>query len=170
MDDLRRRAVFYAAWYTIPVMVWRAVEKQREMEEVRGKKDDGKGKTDDRRGKTDDGSTQPSVVSLVEVTEQDKLFSKVIFDAVVHFQDSFFGNMVQEARENANRNFQPRRRNSRNADNYAALAEEFKVEDVISVCAITKSAASNQIQRWMESGFVERVRQGIYRKIIQQII
>ncbi len=170
MDDLRRRAVFYAAWYTIPVMVWRAVEKHREMEAGRGEMDDVRGKMDDVRGKMDDEKTLPSVVSLVEVTEQDKQFSKVIFDAVVHFQDAFFGNMVQEARENANRNFQPRRRKTRNADNYAALPEEFSLEDIAKVCAIKKTAASTQIQRWVESGFVERVRQGIYRKIIQQII
>jgi hypothetical protein len=140
MDDLRRRAVFYAAWYTIPVMVWRAVEKHREMEAERGK-------MDDVRGEMGDVRALPSVVSLVEVTEQDKQFSKVIFDAVVHFQDAFFGNMVQEARENANRNFQPRRRNSRNADNYAALPEEFKTEDVAKVCVINRTAASNQLQR-----------------------
>ena len=139
LDYLRKRAVFYATWFTIP----RIVARQYNDFKKTGK---------------------------LEVTDDDLKFSTLIYDAVIWFQDYFFGQMLQDSWDNAEREYVPRRKNSKNADAYRDLPETFTTKDVQQVLDLEQDAAAKQCQRWVTHGFVERVKKGKYRKIIKEIM
>ena len=142
LDTLRRRAVFYAEWFTVPRIVARLRRK--------------------------DGSTAP--MEELTVTDDDLRWATVMYDAVVYWQDYFFGQMLQESWENAKRSFQPRKKTSRNAQMYAQLPEEFTTKETVGILGINEKAASQQISRWIQSGYIVRIAQGKYKKILNQII
>ena len=139
LDYLRKRAVFYATWLTIPRILAREYD------------------TFKNTGK-------------LEVTDDDLKFSTLIYDAVIYFQDHFFGQMLQDSWDNAAREYVPRRRNTKNAEAYKSLPETFGAKDVMSMLDLEKGAAHKQCQRWMMHGFVERVKQGKYRKVIKDVM
>ena len=139
LDYLRKRAVFYATWLTIPRILAREYD------------------TFKQTGK-------------LEVTDDDLKFSTLIYDAVIYFQDHFFGQMLQYSWENAAREYVPRRRNTKNAEAYKSLPETFGVKEVMNMLELEKAAAHKQCQRWLMHGFIERVRQGKYKKIIKDVM
>ena len=139
LDYLRKRAVFYATWFTIPRIVCRQYDAFK------------------KTGKLD-------------VTDDDLKFATLMYDAVIWFQDYFFGQMLQDSWENAQREYVPRRKNSKNADAYALLPETFTTKDVMQVLEIETDASTKQCQRWLVHGFVERVKKGRYKKLIKEIV
>ena len=139
LDYLRKRAVFYATWFTVP----RIVARQYDQFKKTGK---------------------------LEVTDDDLKFSTLMYDAVIWFQDYFFGQMLQDSWDNAEREYVPRRKNSKNADAYSSLPETFTTKDVQQELDLEMEAASKQCQRWVTHGFVERVKKGKYKKIIKEIM
>ena len=139
LDYLRKRAVFYATWFTIPRIVARQYDKFKKTGEL-------------------------------EVTDDDLKFSTLMYDAVIYFQDYFFGQMLQDSWDNAEREYVPRRKNSKNADAYSSLPETFTTKDVQQVLDLEADASTKQCQRWLTHGFIERVKKGKYKKIIGEII
>ena len=93
-----------------------------------------------------------------------------MYDAVIWFQDYFFGQMLQDSWDNAEREYVPRRKNSKNADAYRDLPETFTAKDVKQVLDIELPAAQQQVRRWLIHGFIERIKQGKYRKIMKEIV
>ena len=142
LDTLRRRAVFYAEWFTVPRIVARLHR--------------------------DDGTTAP--LDELTVTDDDLRWATVMYDAVIYWQDYFFGQMLQESWENGKRCFQPRQRTSRNAQLYAQLPAEFTTKDAVNVLGGTENATAKQLSRWVKSGYIERKEQGKYKKLIEQIV
>ena len=139
LDYLRKRAVFYATWFTVP----RILARQYDQFKKTGK---------------------------LDVTDDDLKFATLMYDSVIWFQDHFFGQMLQDSWDNAEREYVPRRKNSKNADAYRDLPETFGVKDVMAVLGIEKEAAAKQCQRWLTHGFVERLKQGKYKKVIREIV
>jgi len=139
LDYLRKRAVFYATWFTIPRIVARQYNEFK------------------KTGK-------------LEVTDDDLKFSTLMYDAVIWFQDYFFGQMLQDSWDNAEREYVPRRRNTKNADAYLSLPETFTTKDVQQVLDLEADASTKQCQRWLTHGFIERVKKGKYRKIMKEIM
>ena len=143
-DFLRKRAVFYATWLVIPQIVGR----------LRGKKKQ---------------NGEPLTLQDVKVTDNDLRMASVIFDAVVYYQDHLFGQMLQDSWDNAKREFQPRKRNSRYAQAYEQLPSPFSVNDVERVLGVTNGGAKNHCYRWLQSGYIDRQKQGTYVKLITSI-
>jgi len=139
LDYLRKRAVFYATWLTIPRILARQYEEFK------------------KTGKLD-------------ITDDDLKFATLMYDAVIYFQDHFFGQMLQDSWDNAAREYVPRRRNTKNADAYKALPELFTAKEVMLMLDIENGAANKQCQRWMTHGFIERIKQGKYKKIIKDLM
>ena len=139
LDYLRKRAVFYATWFTVPRILARQYNEFK------------------KTGKLD-------------ITDDDLRFSTLMYDAVIWFQDYFFGQMLQDSWDNAEREYVPRRKNSKNADAYSSLPETFTTKDVQQELDLEMEAASKQCQRWVTHGFVERVKKGKYKKIIKEIM
>ena len=143
-DFLRKRAVFYATWLVIPQIVGR----------LRGKKKQ---------------NGEPLTLQDVKVTDNDLRMASVIFDAVLYYQDHLFGQMLQDSWDNAKREFQPRKRNSRYAQAYEQLPSPFSVSDVERVLGVTNNAAAQHCKRWLQSGYIDRQKQGTYVKLITSI-
>jgi hypothetical protein len=139
LDYLRKRAVFYATWFTVPRIIARQYNEFK------------------KTGK-------------LEITDDDLKFSTLMYDAVIWFQDYFFGQMLQDSWDNAEREYVPRRKNSKNADAYSSLPEMFGMKEVMEILDIEMEAAKKQCQRWVTHGFIERVKKGKYRKIIKEIM
>ncbi|UKK56021.1 BT4734/BF3469 family protein [Prevotella communis] len=139
LDYLRKRAVFYATWLTVPRIIGRQYEQFKK-------------------------------TGQLEINDDDLKFSTLIYDAVIYFQDHFFGQMLQDSWDNAAREYVPRRKNSKNADAYRDLPETFTTREVMDVLDIEENPAAKQCQRWMIHGFVERIKKGKYRKLLKEIM
>ena len=139
LDYLRKRAVFYATWFTVPRILGRQYDAFRK-------------------------------TGQLEITDDDLRFATLMYDAVIWFQDYFFAQMLQDSWDNAEREYVPRRKNSKNADAYRDLPENFTVKDVMSVLDIEQQAAMKQCQRWTAHGFVQNVKKGKYKKIFKEIM
>jgi len=140
LDTLRRRAVFYATWFTVPRIAARLK-----------------------------GPGTPVDLSQMEVTEEDLQFASIIYDAVIYWQDYFFGQMLQESWENGARNFQPRQRRSPGNDVFCKLPREFTPELAANLLGVSRKAAQMQIGRWRDAGYVERTARARYRKLADSI-
>ena len=135
LDFLRKRAVFYATWFTIPRIYgrqWDAYQKTGE----------------------------------VEVDDSDLQFATLMYEAVIYWQDHFFGRMLQESWENAEQEYKPRKHMSANDAVFAQLKNEFTTQDVIGRLNISKGGACAQLNRWVAQGLCERTAQGRYKKKI----
>ena len=139
LDYLRKRAVFYATWFTVPRIVARQYDAFKKTGEL-------------------------------EITDDDLKFATLMYDAVIWFQDYFFGQMLQDSWDNAEREYVPRRKNSKNADAYRSLPEMFGVKDVMNILDVESNPANQQCNRWLKHGFVERIKQGKYKKIFKEIV
>ena len=107
---------------------------------------------------------------MLDNSDVDLRFSEVMFNSVVAWQDAYFGQMLQDSWENADKAFVPRVKRSKNSDGYALLPQEFKNADVQKVLDISSGGASMQIDRWVTSGFVEKLSKNHYKKIVDFII
>jgi dTDP-4-amino-4,6-dideoxygalactose transaminase len=56
--------------------------------------------------------------------------------------------------------------NSRFADAYRQLPQEFTVEDVERLMDVTNNAARAHCTRWVQAGYTKRKRQGTYQKLL----
>ena len=139
LDYLRKRAVFYATWFTVPRILARQYDTFRK-------------------------------TGQLDITDDDLKFATLMYDAVIWFQDYFFGQMLQDSWDNAEREYVPRRRNTKNADAYRDLPDTFTAKDVMAVLDIERNTASQQCNRWLVHGFVERIKQGKYKKIMKEIM
>ena len=63
-----------------------------------------------------------------------------------------------------------RRKNSKNAEAYRDLPDTFRVKDVMAVLDIENNPANQQCKRWLTHGFIERIKQGKYKKIIKDLM
>ena len=123
LDYLRKRAVFYATWFTVPRILGRQYDEFK------------------KTGKLD-------------INDDDLKFATLMYDSVIWFQDHFFGQMLQDSWDNAEREYVPRRKNSKNADAYRDLPETFTTKEVQEMLDLEIHAASQQCNRWVVHGFI----------------
>lgn len=142
LDTLRRRAVFYAEWFTVPRIAAR----------LRNTKD-----------------SAPVDLSKMEVTDDDLRWASLIYETIIYWQDYFYGQMLLESWDNAQRNFQPRQRQSINGSKFTLLPMEFDVKTAEKLLGIKRTAVQMQINRWIEAGQVERIKFGKYRKLTAEL-
>ena len=105
----------------------------------------------------------------LKVLESDLKFATLIYDAIIYWQDAFFGQMLLDSWENGERQFVPRVRMTENSQKYAMLGDVFSFKQVMDFLKVTKSAAANQVDRWQKSGYIERCGHGKYRKILKRL-
>ena len=142
LDLFRKRAVYYAIWYTIPRIYGRQWEQYRE-------------------------------TGRVDVNDEDLQFATVIYEAVIYWQDFFFGRMLQDTWEAAANDTQQRKRCSKANDDYAKLPKEFTVEDLQNLCDLENNAARKRVARWLSAGYVKKKtnsRPAGYEKVLEAIV
>ena len=142
LDLLRKRAVYYAIWYTIPRIYGRQWEQYRE-------------------------------TGKIEINDDDLKFASIIYEAVIYWQDFFFGRMLQETWDAAANETQQRTRKSKANDEFALLPQEFTVDDVERVANLSYNAATKRINRWVSAAYVQlktRSKKAIYEKKVNAIV
>ena len=140
LDYLRKRAVFYAEWFTLPRILAR--------ESLKDKK---------------------HKVNLQKPTikQSDLDFAELIFDSVIYYQDLFFGKMLEEVWQNARNAFAVRRliRTSRNEEIFETLPKEFNIDDVVQKLGNNKNAANTQINRWVKRNLCKKLKKNLWQKL-----
>ena len=138
LDLLRKRAAFYAIWFTVPRIYGRQWKKYKE-------------------------------TGKVTVDKKDIAFAELIYDAVIYWQDHFFGKMLEDTWNDYENRIQVRNHKSKTVQVYALLPEVFTLQDVKKLNGTTESACRKLIENWKNSGYI--VKSGNrYKKKITQII
>ena len=96
----------------------------------------------------------------------DLQFATLMYEAVIYWQDHFFGRMLQESWENAEQEYKPRNRQSRNDGIFEQLKQEFTLQEVKERLNISSGGAHAQVKRWTAQGLCERTAHGRYKKKI----
>lgn len=141
LDFFRKRAVFYAEWFTIVRVIGRTLRNAKE---------------------------DPSLdYHKPEVKQSDLDFCELIYDAVIYWQQSFFGRMLEEVWRNAERTYATQRliRTSRNEQLFDGLPSTFGVTDVAELLSLSSAAARQQINRWKQRNLIKGIKQGKYEKV-----
>ncbi len=141
LNYFRKRAVFYAEWFTIPRIV------ARHWAENKNKKNFN--------------------IMKPTIRKSDLDFAELIFDAVIYYQDVFFGRMLEECWENGKREFamRPQTRASRNEAKFNELPAEFNVNMVVQKLGISQKAAGMQISRWKDRGLITQNKNKVWKKL-----
>ena len=103
----------------------------------------------------------------LRLTQQDLDFAELIGDFLYYMQIRQYGTQIQNALENQTKDFIPMERKSRHDGLYDRLPEIFTLKDVIDVYGISRIAASQQCARYLKRGFIKRIKQGTYQKIVK---
>lgn len=101
----------------------------------------------------------------LRITKQDLQFAELIGDFIYYMQIRQYGEMVRVALENQTRDFVPRQRQTRNADAFNKLPSEFTLKEAQNVLCLSNNAARQFLSRITKAGYVERLKQGVYRKL-----
>ena len=145
LDYLRKRAVFYATWFTVPRIMGNAIKAAEKKKDI------------------------ANVMKYVTVSDEDLEFSTLMYDAVIYWQDYFFGLSLQTAWDNAANGMKQRVRNTNNTTGYLSLPQEFDTPALEQMLQISNAAARSQITRWINAGYIERIKRGMFKKIAQAI-
>ena len=105
----------------------------------------------------------------MKVEKSDLDFATLIYEAIIYWQDFFFGRMLQDSWENAERDMKPRARNTMNNFAYNNLPKQFTTKDAEAELKISYVAAAKQLERWVSIGCIKRLKQGRYQKIIDTL-
>ena len=142
LNYFRKRAVFYAEWFTIPRILAR----------MKMQKDAG----------IDVNILKPQIL------QSDLDFAELMFDTVIYYQDVFFGKMLEETWANGQNAFKIRNltRTSRNEQMFETLPMEFSMNDVINMLAISKKAARLQIKRWHDRNLITNISKELWKKTV----
>ena len=85
-------------------------------------------------------------------------------------QQHFFGAYAQAYFDNMERDQQANRQRASKYDAaYQKLPKEFTTEDVVKQYEISKVAAGKTCSRLCRDGYIERLKQGLYRKLKSSI-
>ena len=143
LDLLRKRAVYYAIWFTLPRIYGRQWAAYRE-------------------------------TGTVDIDDDDLRFAAIIYEAVIYWQDYYFGRMLTDTWQNAENEIQPRRRTSKAAADFETLPKVFDTEKMQSVLGIDIEAARKRIYRWLSAGYLKNLtpnkKPARYEKVVTQIM
>ena len=103
----------------------------------------------------------------LRLTQQDLDFAELIGDFLYYMQIRQYGMQIKNALENQTKDFIPMERKSRYDEQYARLPENFTLKDVMSVYGVSNNAARHHCCRFIKRGFVIRIKQGTYQKVVK---
>ena len=84
-------------------------------------------------------------------------------------QQFYFGEMAYNYFADQNKEFVQRRRSTRYDECFRKLPDEFKTQQFMEVFGCSQQAASRAIIRFQEDGMVEKVKYGIYKKVVSEL-
>ncbi len=141
LNYFRKRAVFYAEWFTIPRILARHWLENKDKKNF-------------------------NIMKPV-IKKSDLDFAELVFDTVIYYQDLFFGKMLEDCWQNGKNEFAVRRQlhTSRNEGMFDTLPKEFSVNVAAKILNINYSAASSQLNRWAQRNMIVKEGKGVWKKV-----
>ncbi len=101
--------------------------------------------------------------------ERDKQLCRLAMEIQYKCQQFFFGEMAFNYYADQNKEFIVRRRTTRYDECFRKLPEEFKTQQFMDVFGCSQQSASRAIIRFQKDGMVEKVKYGIYKKMVREL-
>ena len=101
--------------------------------------------------------------------DTDKRLCRVAMEIQYRCQQFFFGEMAFNYFADQNKEFVQRRRTGRYEECFRKLPDEFKTQHFMDVFGVSQSAAQRSIARLQQDKLIERVKYGVYRKVLQEL-
>ena len=101
--------------------------------------------------------------------ERDKKLCRLAMEIQYKCQQFFFGEMAFNYFADQNKEFVQRRRTTRYDDCFRKLPDEFKTQQFMEVFGCSNPTASRAIIRFQEDHVIEKVKYGLYRKLVQEL-
>ena len=101
--------------------------------------------------------------------DTDKRLCRLAMEIQYKCQQFFFGEMAFNYFADQNKEFVVRKRSTRYSECFRKLPEEFKTQQFMDCFGCSQQAASRAIIRFQEDGMVEKVKYGLYRKVVSEL-
>ena len=101
--------------------------------------------------------------------DRDKRLCRLAMEIQYKCQQFFFGEMAFNYFADQNREFVQRRRTGRYEECFRKLPDEFKTQQFMDGFGVSQSAAQRSIARLQQDNLIERVKYGVYRKVLQEL-
>ena len=101
--------------------------------------------------------------------DRDKRLCRLAMEVQYKCQHFFFGEMAYNYFADQNKELVHRRRTTRYDDCFRKLPDDFKTQQFMEVFGVSQSAASRAINRFQKEGLVERLKYGLYKKIVSEL-
>ena len=103
----------------------------------------------------------------LRITKQDLQFAELIGDFIFYMQIRQYGTQIKNALENQTKDFIPMERKSKYDGLYHKLPETFTLKDVMNVYGVSNNAASQHCFSLSKRGYIKRIKQGTYQKVVK---
>ena len=101
--------------------------------------------------------------------DRDRRLCRLAMEIQYKCQQFFFGEMAFNYFADQNKEFVPRRRTTRYDECFRKLPEEFNSQQFMDCFNCSKTAASRAIIRFQNEKVVEKVKYGLYRKVVNEL-
>ena len=101
--------------------------------------------------------------------DRDKHLCRLAMEIQYRCQQFFFGEMAFNYFADQNKEFVQRRRTTRYDECVRKLPDEFKTQQFMDCFGVSQSAAQRSIARLQQDQMIERVKYGVYRKVLQEL-
>ena len=101
--------------------------------------------------------------------DRDKRLCRLAMEIQYKCQQFYFGEMAFNYFADQNKEFVQRRRTTRYDECFRKLPDEFKTQQFMECFAASQPTAWKAINRFVNEGIVEKVKYGLYRKIVNEL-
>ena len=101
--------------------------------------------------------------------DRDKCLCRLAMEIQYKCQQFFFGEMAFNYFADQNKEFVVRKRSTRYSECFRKLPDEFKTQQFMEVFGCSNPTASRAIIRFQEDHVVEKVKYGLYRKLVNEL-
>ena len=101
--------------------------------------------------------------------KRDRRLCRLAMDIQYRCQQFFFGEMAFNYFADQNKEFVQRRRTGRYEECFRKLPDEFRTQQFMDVFGVSQSTAQRAIARLHQDQLIEKVKYGVYRKVLQEM-
>ena len=101
--------------------------------------------------------------------DRDKRLCRLAMEIQYKCQQFFFGEMAFNYFADQNKEFVVRKRSTRYNECFRKLPDEFKTQQFVDCFGTSQPTAWKAINRFVSEGIVEKVKYGLYRKLVQEL-
>jgi hypothetical protein len=100
---------------------------------------------------------------------KDKRLCRLAMEIQYRCQQFFFGEMAYNYFADQNKEFVVRKRSTHYNECFRKLPEEFKTQQFMDGFGVSQSAAQRAITRLQQDQLIEKMKYGVYRKVVSEL-